>query len=98
MGLISNEVDVSLGARNIKHYEDLGYEMPRRNKNGRVSVQIGATIIVKTEHLPHGSHVFVDCKCDGCDKPLRIMWNDYKERNHDGKIYCRNCILSKTFI
>lgn len=29
MGLITERVDVPLNSRNIKYYEDLGYEIPR---------------------------------------------------------------------
>ena len=30
MGLISEYVEVGLGGKNVKYYEDLGYEIPRR--------------------------------------------------------------------
>ena len=30
MGLISEYVEIKLGGRNIKYYENLGYEIPRR--------------------------------------------------------------------
>ena len=93
MGLLSAEVNVSLGARNIKYYENLGYKIPRREKNGRMSVQIGSTIRVKVEDLSCGSHVVVDCECDKCNKSLKMMWNDYLSHNHDGKVYCRKCSL-----
>ena len=32
MGLISKEVEVVLNGSNIKYYESLGYEIPRRKR------------------------------------------------------------------
>lgn len=31
MGLISTEVEVTLGGSNIKYFESLGYKIPRRD-------------------------------------------------------------------
>lgn len=39
MGLITKEVEVTLGVRNIRYYENLGYKIPKyedRNHNMRV--------------------------------------------------------------
>ena len=42
MGLLSTEVEVTLGSTNIGYYENLGYKIPRTekiyyNKNGKIS-------------------------------------------------------------
>ena len=59
MGLISEWVEVILNSANIKHYENLGYEIPRTEKiyykkNGQLShreltVSVGTKIKVKIE-------------------------------------------------
>ena len=36
MGLITKEIDVCIVSNNYKHYEDLGYHIPKEiNKNGK---------------------------------------------------------------
>ena len=94
MGLITKEVEVGLGGRNIKHFENLGYEIPRSiGTKGKLIVKRGTKITVKVEDLPDGSGVFVNVECDGCTKKLtRMMWKDYLTGLHDnGKIYCKSC-------
>ena len=53
MGLISTEVEIGIGSANYKHYEDLGYNIPKYyNKNKKkMCIQRGAKIFVKVEHL-----------------------------------------------
>ena len=42
MGLITKEVEVTLGVKNVKFYEDLGYEIPKKkNKWGKVTIPRG---------------------------------------------------------
>lgn len=52
MGLISKEVEINIVGRNYKHYEELGYHIPRsKNKWGRMGILQGTKIIVKVEDL-----------------------------------------------
>jgi hypothetical protein len=93
MGLITEEVEVGL-SRNIKHYEDLGYKIPRRkDKKGRINVVEGTKILVKVQDLPNSSAKNVNIKCDGCGKELiNIKWIDYlRSVKEDGKYYCQKC-------
>jgi hypothetical protein len=69
--IITKEVEVILTGSNIKYYEDLGYEIPRRRLSTRVSkkcltVPKGSKIKIKIEDLPKGSHCVVECFCDYC--------------------------------
>jgi hypothetical protein len=64
--LITKEVEVQL-RKNKKHYESLGYN---------TNVDIGETTIIKTEHLPKGSHIKVIVACDFCGKE---SIKDYKQ-------------------
>ena len=92
MGLLSTEVEVNLCSRNIKRYENLGYEIPRRiDKYGKLTVRQNTKIIVKVKDLPQGSNVVVDVICDNCNKIYRLSYYDYNKTLHDGKHYCCHC-------
>ena len=103
MGLIDKEIEVVLNGRNIKHYESLGYEMPKtekiyRNKNRNnhickrtLTITKGEKIFVKQSDLMDGSSVMVDVECDCCKDILNIAYKDYKSHNHNGKYYCIPC-------
>ena len=96
MGLISTEAEVVLGGRNIKWFEDKGYEIPKiTNKKGKERFDLGAKILVKVEDLQDGSKTFVDVQCDHCGEILtNKKWCDYKKCVHeDGKYYCMKCAL-----
>ena len=99
MGLITKEVEIKLYSKNIKHFESLGYEIPRRKKNGKgkMCVPIDATIIVKTSDLMPHSPYLVDVECDCCKKNLNIPYLEYTRFNHNGKYYCHAC-ASKIFL
>jgi len=92
MGLLTKEVEVVLGVKNIKHYEDLGYNL-QILKNKRMQIPRNTKIIVNTEDLTDGSNVAVKCECDGCFKEIKdVKWNNYKRYvKEDGKYYCKKC-------
>jgi len=94
MGLITKEVEIVLSPRNIKHFESLGYEIPRRkDKWGKLTTPKGTIIIVNVKHLQDGSKVCIDVECDCCGTILKnIIWNAYlKCLKDDGKYYCNKC-------
>jgi len=92
MGLITKEVEVGLNAKNLQHYIDLGYKIPKyTNKKGELRYKVGTKIIVKVEDLTEGSHVVLDYACDCCDKPLKVVNKTYILHNHNGKYYCNKC-------
>ena len=99
MGLISEWIEVGLGSKNIKYYEDLGYKIPKtRNKWGKLGTPKGKKIKVKVTDLPKGSHAIVKVVCDCCNKNYEMNYKTYNRNNHNGKIYCRHCnntILNK---
>ena len=48
--ILDEYVKVILNSSNIKHFENLGYEMPRyRDKKGRMSIKNGTEIMVKCQ-------------------------------------------------
>ena len=94
MGLITKEVEVTLGVKNVKFYEDLGYEIPKKkNKWGKVTIPRGTKIKVKVEDLQEGSKAIVECVCDNCKQFLPPKYyRDYKRFvKEDGKTYCQKC-------
>lgn len=94
MGLLTKEVEIKLGVRTIKYYENLGYKIPReKDKWGNISVPRGTKIFVKTNDLTDSSHVKINIECDGCGKKLEnIEWRDYKKCvKKDNKYYCQKC-------
>ena len=92
MGLISTEVEVSIGVRNIRHYENLGYVIPKhKDKKGKDKITIGAKITVMTKDLPKNSKTVVDVKCDGCGKDMKVLYSAYNKINKDGIYYCVKC-------
>jgi hypothetical protein len=95
MGLITKEVEVGLNFKDIKHYENLGYIMPRRKtKWGRFSIPIAAKIIVKVEDLVPSSHASVEVKCDRCGEERFLEWCDYnKGIKKNGGYFCYNCVM-----
>lgn len=93
MGIISTEVEVQLCSANIKHYEELGYEIPRvqSKHKSKLVVKRGTKILVKVEDLPKKNAVLLDVECDYCGKKYKITNNNYEKVNHDKRIYCRGC-------
>lgn len=97
MGLMNQEVEVVLHPSNTKHYEKLGYEIPRyKNKQGREVVKKGTKIKVRASDLTNKSRVMVDVECDGCGKMLSVRWYSYaKCVRKDGTYFCHLCTCSK---
>ena len=55
--LITKEVEVTLGVRNIRYYENLGYKIPKyEDRNHNMCVKRGTKINVKIEDLSEGSN------------------------------------------
>lgn len=93
--LISKTAKVKLNSRNIKYYEDLGYDIPKhKDKYGRIKVNIGDEIEVKVEHLGKGSKSIVEWECDGenCEEVITGTYQRYlRAVKEDGRIYCNTC-------
>ena len=94
MGLISEYVEIKLGGRNIKYYENLGYEIPRyMNKNKDMVVANGTIILVKISDLMPSSSCVVKIQCDNCGKITKSEYRYYLKHNHNLKTYCNKCSL-----
>ena len=93
MGLISIEVEIKIGSSNYKHYEELGYKIPKKiGAKGKIVNDFNKTIVVKTKDLTKGCNAYVDVKCDCCSKIYKMTYNNYNKIKHDeNKIYCYEC-------
>lgn len=103
--LIYDEIEVLLNGNNIKHYESLGYEIPRRkDKYRRYTVPIGTKIKVKLKHLPENSNVKIEFLCDYCfekgiNKIIKESYQVYmtnKSKDTIKKDCCKKCQSIKT--
>jgi hypothetical protein len=73
MGLISEFVEVNISAGNARYFESLGYEVSKKwnEHEKKMKFSFHEKIIVKVKDLKRGSHVVVECFCDGWNGSLR---------------------------
>jgi len=82
--LLQEEIRVVLNNKYIKHFENLGYEIPRtKNSSRNWTVKRGTTIKVKIKDLPPSSDLKIPVLCDYCfeEGKLTICWKQVKEYN-----------------
>jgi len=94
--LLTKEVEIVIPHKTLKHYEDLGYIIPRyKTKKGKIVVKKGTKIIVKVSDLTCGSGVDVDILCDQCRTNIvtKIYKNYILEYNKNGMDICNECRL-----
>jgi hypothetical protein len=93
--IVDKTVVVKLGARNIKHYEDLGYEIPRYiNNAGELRIKQKTKIEINIKNIPHNSNTKVKIKCGGrCQQEKLINFQFlYKNCISKNKLYlCIKC-------
>lgn len=95
MGLITKEVEVVLNGSNQKHFESLGYEIPKiYNGHGKWVVPRNSKITVKTLDLKPKSNVDVCVVCDCCGLLLNIAYSTYNQCKRGEKYYCHKCVMS----
>jgi len=92
--IISKTVLVKLSGSNVKHFESLGYIIPKYhytlNYQNVWRIKIGTSIEVKIEHLQPKSNTKVLCKCDICGNKKWVIFNNIKNIN---KYICHCCSL-----
>ena len=92
MGLITETVEVLLQGKNVKGFEDKGYEIPRYKTRRGFVIKKGTKIVVKVQDLQYGSSEHINVDCDECNKHLDMEWRNYlKYVKEDGTYYCKEC-------
>ena len=95
--LITKEIEICLNGRNIKHFHNLGYYIPKEiDKYGKNRTPRGTTIIVNTKDLKNNSNAKVDVKCDNnsCNKIIKnLSFKIYNKYLREGKYYCHKCAI-----
>lgn len=82
MGLITKTVKIFWRNYNRKQYEDKGYKF----------TGLGHLFEIKIVDLFKNSKRIVKCKCDKCNKEIKMKYIDYnKKSTEDGKIFCEDC-------
>jgi DNA-directed RNA polymerase subunit RPC12/RpoP len=101
VAILENEVWVTCGTHVDKHYESLGYTLPKViNQNGKLSTVNGEKILVKVRDLLNGSHVKVTKICDTCGKHVPdVIYNAVLKarKKGDGLDRCKNCNSKKNW-
>ena len=103
--ILTKEVEMRVHGSNIKYYESLGYELPKRKaskivyrRTGKEYVHdLGKTFLVKIEDLPPKSHAMISAMCDYCNEPYETEYVTYYEstKGLTTKCACKNCASKK---
>jgi DNA-directed RNA polymerase subunit M/transcription elongation factor TFIIS len=75
--ILQETVSITLNSSNIKHYESLGYSIPRIRAKyypHTLSVPRGTNLLIKIKDLQSQSHIKVDVQCDICGTKKKIRY------------------------
>jgi hypothetical protein len=108
MGLVTKEIEVRIGGKNLKYYENLGYIIPRFiNNQSRESIGNECFIIVDVNDLPKNSRCLIEVICENCHQIRTKTWMDYQKSLRNNKeCYCYQCytellsskVINKNFL
>lgn len=86
--IIDDFVYVKIAPKNMKHYIDMGYKC-----------NIGDSLLVKVEHLTHGSNAYVNVSCDFCGKIIKKQYRSVLSQREKNNIdVCYKCKTYKSII
>jgi predicted RNA-binding Zn-ribbon protein involved in translation (DUF1610 family) len=94
VAILETEVWVGVGGRVAKHFESLGYEIPRyKDKNGKLNIKRGTKILVDVKDLKNSS-ISLTKVCDICGNHTANLKHDSIIRHRksgDGLDRCYSC-------
>lgn len=103
MGLIlPQKIEIKVSSANWKHFEALGYKIPKRiGGKGKIVADVTKKIEIDVLDLPYRSEVLVEVMCDYCNKHEVLKYRDIYRQLHGlvcNKITCTNnkCKKEKT--
>lgn len=91
--LVSEFVEIKLNGKKIKHYEELGYVLPRRKTKDGMCVPKNAIINVNIKDIPKNSHIEVQVRCDYCGQEYPTRYDGYNKRKENDITLdcCKEC-------
>lgn len=98
--LLDKVYEIRVNSRNVKHYENLGYEIPKRlgKDKKKMVYATGEYFLVNINDIQKQSNIQVDVTCDYCGKtyPMQLD-NRYKYYNNGviQKDACEECAYLK---
>lgn len=99
MAILEKEILIKLSRTNIKHYKNIGYDIPTYlNNKGKTVISYEENIQIRVHDLHDGSTVKITKVCDDCGK--HVLNQNYsrviKSRSKTNKDMCLEC--SKAYI
>lgn len=97
--LKENQVEILIDNRNVTHYENLGYPIPKyKNNRGKIVSIKGSKILVDINDIPHKtSKITIKVLCDYCGKTYYPNIANYHRGHKEiDKDCCSDCIPLKT--
>lgn len=93
MGLLTKTVDVRVNGSTYKHFEDLGYEIPKHynQKKKKWLISTNEYITVDVFDLYKGSAILVKCECDNCKKIYDVPYWVYLTHDLSNGFLCKGC-------
>lgn len=92
MGIVDEEVWITINSSNMNYYKNLGYEIPKRkDKQSAYKTKRGTKILVKVSDLSKGCNHTIRVKCDKCGEIKDVRYAHYYKINRDGLYYCHTC-------
>ena len=72
--IINEKVSVTVTSKTISYYENLGYDIPKK-ENGHYDIY--KTFEVNSIDLQHGSSQQITAICDNCEENVKIHASSY---------------------
>lgn len=82
--LITEKAEVFVSARTLRHYEEKGYEIPKKysEKSNSYVLDNSVPILVKLEDLPDTSKTKIKYKCDNCGEIKITTYKNWIKRKY----------------
>lgn len=101
--ILDETIFIGLSGNNLNHYEEKGYEIPRRNDNrNRFTYPKGSKIEVKVCDLQITSKIKINVKCENCLKDRKVFYDSLMNRKDSqylvtGETLCTKCRNKRLF-
>jgi len=97
--LKKDTIEILIDNRNVRHYEDLGYPIPKyKNSRGKIVSIKGSKIVVNISDIPQKTiYITIEVICDYCGKSyFPNIANYHRGHKEISKDCCSDCIPLKT--